>query len=182
VRASKFREDLYHRLNEFCIDVPPLRDRKEDIMLFARHFLQLTNEELGKDVKGFEPELEEVFKKYHWYGNLRELKNVIKKATLLADSDYIGLSSLPQEIVSYHFSGGERELVSPHPVPDARAKPAYAGRESSLKEAGIDAEYEMIVETLKKVNFNKSKAARLLNIDRKTLYNKMSQYRELKNQ
>ena len=182
VRTGKFREDLYHRLNEFCIDVLPLRDRKEDIMLFACHFLRLTNEELGKHVKGFEPELEVVFKNYHWYGNLRELKNVIKKATLLTDSDYIGLSSLPPEIVSHHFSGAGPETVSPHPVPDARTKPAYAGRESSLKEAGIDAEYEMIVETLKKVNFNKSKAARLLNIDRKTLYNKMSQYRELKNQ
>jgi len=182
VRAGKFREDLYHRFNEFCIDVPPLRDRKDDIMLFARHFLQLTNEELGKDVKGFAPELEEVFKNYHWYGNLRELKNVIKKATLLTETDYIGLSSLPQEIVSHHAPVAEKMLVSPHPVPeDGRLRP-MPQKESSLKEAGIDAEYEVIVETLKKVNFNKSKAAKLLNIDRKTLYNKMSQYRELKNQ
>lgn len=182
VRAGKFREDLYHRLNEFCIDVPPLRDRKEDIMIFARHFLRLTNEELGKHVKGFTEELEEAFKNYHWFGNLRELKNVIKKATLLAESDYIGPESLPQEIVSYRAPVVDRVLVSPHPVPDARVKPGHQGPGSSLKEAGIDAEYEMIVETLKKVNFNKSKAARLLNIDRKTLYNKMSQYRELKNQ
>jgi len=183
VRAGKFREDLYHRFNEFCIDVPPLRDRKEDIMVFARHFLRLTNEELNKNVKGFTEELEEAFKNYHWYGNLRELKNVIKKATLLTESEYIGIESLPHEIVSYRRSGHDQQaLVSPHPVPDARIKPVHNGRESSLKEAGIDAEYEMIVETLKKVNFNKSKAARLLNIDRKTLYNKMSQYRELKNQ
>ena len=183
VRAGKFREDLYHRFNEFCIDVPPLRDRKEDIMLFARHFLQLTNEELGKDVKGFNPGLEEVFKNYHWYGNLRELKNVIKKATLLTEADYIPLSCVPQEIVSYQGPGTDNTLVSPHPVThDMPLRTIYAGKESSLKEAGIDAEYEVIVETLKKVNFNKSKAAKLLNIDRKTLYNKMSQYRELKNQ
>ncbi|HEY4148608.1 MAG TPA: sigma-54 dependent transcriptional regulator, partial [Chitinophagaceae bacterium] len=181
VRAGKFREDLYHRFNEFCIDVPPLRDRKEDILLFARHFLQLTNEELGKEVKGFTPELEEVFKHYHWYGNLRELKNVIKKATLLAESDMIGLSSLPQEIVNYQAAAAS------HPAPAVHSAVAvlrsqHHGKESTLKEAGIDAEYEVIVETLKKVNFNKSKAAKLLNIDRKTLYNKMSQYRELKNQ
>ncbi len=180
VRAGKFREDLYHRFNEFCIDVPPLRDRKEDIMLFACHFLQLTNEELGKHVKGFTAELEEVFKHYHWYGNLRELKNVIKKATLLTETDCIPLSCVPQEIVSYHPAGTDHGFASPHPVPPSRPLPA--GREGSLKEAGIDAEYEVIVETLKKVNFNKSKAARLLNIDRKTLYNKMSQYRELRNQ
>jgi len=73
-------------------------------------------------------------------------------------------------------------VVSPHQTADGVEKTISAGRESPLKEAGIDAEYEVIVETLKKVNFNKSKAARLLNIDRKTLYNKMSQYRELKSQ
>ena len=184
VRAGKFREDLYHRFNEFCIDVPPLRDRKEDIMLFARHFLALTNEELGKDVKGFSPELEEVFKNYHWYGNLREMKNVIKKATLLAETDYIGLSALPQEIVNYQSATSDTTIIAPRP-PAADVLPKgvhHTGKESSLKEAGIDAEYEVIVETLKKVNFNKSKAAKLLNIDRKTLYNKMSQYREFKNQ
>ncbi len=182
VRAGKFREDLYHRFNEFCIDVPPLRDRKEDIMLFARHFLQLTNEELGKDVKGFNPELEEVFKQYHWYGNLRELKNVIKKATLLAESDIIDPSSLPQEIVNYQAAAASHSATPVHSTCGAVLRTPHHAKESSLKEAGIDAEYEVIVETLKKVNFNKSKAAKLLNIDRKTLYNKMSQYRELKNQ
>lgn len=182
VRAGKFREDLYHRFNEFCIDVPPLRDRKEDIMLFAHHFLQLTNEELGKHVRGFTAELEEVFKNYHWYGNLRELKNVIKKATLLAETDVIGLSSLPQEIVHYHSAAIGHTPVSAHAAGVPGLRSVHHGKESTLKEAGIDAEYEVIVETLKKVNFNKSKAAKLLNIDRKTLYNKMSQYRELKNQ
>src|SRR5687767_14975552 len=70
-KRGKFREDLFHRFNEFSMTIPPLRDRKSDIMIFARHFLNLTNDELNKKVKGFSPEVEEIFQKYIWYGNLR---------------------------------------------------------------------------------------------------------------
>ena len=100
-RSGKFREDLYHRFNEFSIEIPPLRERHEDIMVFANHFLQTTNEELGKQVKGFDPDVEEIFKKYVWYGNLRELKNVIKRATLLTEGDFIEARTLPFEISNY---------------------------------------------------------------------------------
>ena len=100
-RSGKFREDLYHRFNEFSIEILPLRERRDDIMLFATHFLQTTNEELGKQVKGFEPDVEEIFKKYVWYGNLRELKNVIKRATLLTEGDFIEARTLPFEISNY---------------------------------------------------------------------------------
>ena len=86
-RTDKFREDLYHRFNEFSIEIPPLRERPDDIMLFANHFLKVTNQELEKDVHSFSPDVEEIFKKYIWYGNLRELKNVIKRATLLSETD-----------------------------------------------------------------------------------------------
>src|SRR4029078_2119014 len=88
-RKGKFREDLYHRFNEFSIEVPPLRERKDDILVFARHFLAQTNKELEKNVKGLSKEVEDIFKNYIWYGNLRELKNVIKRATLLAEGSYI---------------------------------------------------------------------------------------------
>src|SRR5882757_1522305 len=91
----RFREDLYHRFNEFTITVPPLRERKDDIKIFAQHFLALTNNELGKDVKGFTPEVDEIFRNYIWYGNLRELKNVIKRVVLLTDNEYIEARSLP---------------------------------------------------------------------------------------
>src|SRR3954465_10402984 len=84
-RKGKFREDLYHRFNEFSIDVPPLRERKDDIMTFARHFLAITNLELGKNISDFSPEVENIFRNYIWHGNLRELRNVIKRATLLTD-------------------------------------------------------------------------------------------------
>ncbi len=192
-QKGKFREDLYHRFNEFTIEVPPLRKRKEDIMTFARHFLAKANEGLGKNVKGFSPEVEEIFRSYIWHGNLRELKNVVKRAALLTDGEYIEDRSLPFEITNFaklQFEGdAETDHALMDPVPELRtpvAEPAvfpkpFGGEGNSLKEASIDLEYELILKTLKEVNFNKSKAARLLNIDRKTLYNKIKLYQELNN-
>jgi two-component system response regulator HydG len=191
VRRGKFREDLYHRFNEFSIDVPPLRQRPDDVMLFANHFLHQTNMELGKNIRRFSPEVENIFRTYVWYGNLRELRNVIKRATLLSDGEEIEATSLPFEIS--HFSKLQFDMQpEPVPVTNSNIPASYAevsdsgsGRglsETTLKGASIDAEYEMILKALKKVNFNKSKAAKLLNIDRKTLYNKMKQYQEFNNQ
>jgi two-component system, NtrC family, response regulator HydG len=184
-RTGKFREDLYHRFNEFSIEIPPLRERRDDIMLFAAHFLQTTNEELGKEVKGFDPDVEEIFKKYVWYGNLRELKNVIKRATLLTEGDSIEARTLPFEISNYSkLQFGDQSAASVSPSsPESKQTPngKINLNESSLKEASIDAEYEMILQALKESNYNKSKAAQLLKIDRKTLYNKMTLYEEMKN-
>lgn len=199
-RKGKFREDLFHRFNEFSIVVPPLRERKDDILVFARHFLTITNKELGKNVKGLSREVEEIFRNYVWYGNLRELKNVIKRATLLAEGQYIEAHTLPFEISNFSKLQFEELFEMPAAVPENRpvemstpSTPATyneiplsrstssTGGELSLKNASIDAEYETIIEALKKSNFNKSKAAKLLNIDRKTLYNKMKQYQEFNN-
>jgi two-component system response regulator HydG len=188
VRRGKFREDLYHRFNEFSIDVPPLRQRPDDIMLFANHFLQQTNAELGKNVRRFSNEVESIFRSYVWYGNLRELKNVIKRATLLSDSEEIEANSLPFEISHFSKLQFERQPeadVTNSMIPSPFTEVSDNSRsisETTLKGASIDAEYEMILKALKKVNFNKSKAAKLLNIDRKTLYNKMKQYQEFNNQ
>src|SRR4051794_9717584 len=188
-KKGKFREDLFHRFNEFSIDVPPLRNRPDDIMLFASHFLQTTNQELGKRIKRFSPEVESIFRTYVWYGNLRELKNVIKRATLLSDGEEIEASSLPFEISNFNKLQFDHQ---PEPVtnsfnqiasmPEVVENSRQPLSETTLKGASIDAEYEMILKALKKVNFNKSKAAKLLNIDRKTLYNKMKQYQEFNNQ
>ena len=186
-RTNKFREDLYHRFNEFSIEVPPLRERKEDIMLFANHFLQVTNLELGKKISGFSPEVEDIFKQYAWFGNLRELKNVVKRATLLTETEWIEARSLPFEISNFNKlqfvdmpASQITPAASPQPYPSEHGR-NYRVSEISLKEASIDAEYEMILRALKLSNYNKSKAAQLLKIDRKTLYNKMSQYEELQN-
>ncbi len=183
-RKGKFREDLYHRFNEFGIEIPPLRERKEDIMLFARHFLSQTNRELDKKVVGFTEEVEAIFKSYIWYGNLRELKNVIKRATLLTDGDLIEARSLPFEISNFNKLQFDDMPAAAQPAVSRPSAPSYQSipiEEIDLKHASLDAEYEMIMQALKKSNFNKSKAAQLLNIDRKTLYNKMKQYKELNN-
>ncbi|WAC12296.1 sigma-54-dependent transcriptional regulator [Dyadobacter pollutisoli] len=177
-RNGKFREDLYYRFNEFTIEVPALRNRKDDMMLFANSFLETTNVELNKNVIGFSEEVKNDFINYSWPGNLRELKNVIKRATLLSDGDLIEEKSLPFEIVNY------KKLKDLDDEPNILAATlpgavdALDGDDSkpSLKTVANEAEYDMIMQVLRDVNFNKSKAARLLNIDRKTLYNKMKQF------
>ena len=180
-RKGNFREDLYYRFNEFSIDVPPLRDRKSDIMVFAQFFLDKTNAELGKQVNGFAPEVEKAFWSYPWPGNLREMRNVIKRATLMSEGDWIDARTLPFELLNH-----DRLLVM-EPAPQTVSEPSYATAapvvppvvaatvqtRANLKLASADAEYEVIINALRKVNFNKSKAAELLGIDRKTLYNKM---------
>lgn len=199
-KKGKFREDLYHRFNEFSIEVPPLRERKYDVMIFAKFFLKNTNDELSKNIKGFSSEVEAIFKSYVWPGNLRELKNVVKRATLLCDTDYIMPTVLPFEITNFsklQFGETTEEAPSVIQVKQAEPEPIAANfispspilpepvftkqleiNEHSLKGASIDAEYEMIVEALRKANYNKSKAAKILNVDRKTLYNKMKQYKQ----
>lgn len=169
---GKFREDLYHRFNEFSIDLPALRERNEDIMLFAEFFLRNANAELGKNIEGFVPEVEKIFLDYNWPGNLREMNNIIKRAALLTSKDVITLETLPQEIIfqsKFNLIDDNKEhTISSKDMPD-------------LKSAALHAEYEKILEVLRKVNFNKSKAALILNIDRKTLYNKMKTFNLLVN-
>ncbi|MCF4100428.1 sigma-54 dependent transcriptional regulator [Gillisia sp. M10.2A] len=152
VKEGNFREDLYHRLNEFSIQVPALRDRSDDLMLFAEHFLDEANTELEKDVVGFSEEAIEAFQNYSWPGNLRELKNMVKRAVLLTQEDIIPLKVLPHEISAAK-----------------KTDESYGLFKSKNEEA-------MILDALEKANGNKSKAARLLSIDRKTLYNKLKQY------
>jgi two-component system response regulator HydG len=165
-----FREDLYHRFNEFSIDLPPLRERNQDIIIFADFFLKNANEELSKNITGFAPEVEKVFLDYSWPGNLREMNNVIKRAALLASKEQITLETLPHEIIFHaKFSMSEDGKNDIKNTLIQRGMP-------ELKSAALHAEYEKILEVLRKVNFNKSKAATLLNIDRKTLYNKMKTF------
>ncbi|WP_276498570.1 sigma-54-dependent transcriptional regulator [Pontibacter litorisediminis] len=168
VSNGQFREDLYHRLNEFKINIPALRERDGDVVLFADHFLQQANRELEKQVEGFDAAAEEALLKYSWPGNLRELKNVVKRAVLLAKSEFVTLQELPHEIVSYT------------PAPQQPAAVSYTSAadpmETDLKSINERNEREMILAMLERVKYNKSKAARLLNIDRKTLYNKLKLY------
>jgi two-component system response regulator HydG len=173
-RKGKFREDLYHRFNEFSISLPPLRNRKDDILKFAEFFLEKTNAELGKNVAGFDDEVLNTFIQYSWPGNLREFRNVVRRAVLLTGAgEKIAKATMPWEITNGNILLHENdEQVS------TISRPASRKKELDLKDAASQAEYETIMAVLQKVNFNKKKAAEMLNIDRKTLYNKINHFQE----
>jgi two-component system response regulator HydG len=164
VKEGKFREDLYHRLNEFKIQLSPLRERKEDIMHFAHHFLAKANHALSKNAQGFSAAAADLITNYYWHGNLRELNNVVKRAVLLTQGDTVQLDSLPQEIV--HANN----------APASTNGHVEEEKVGLLKSIAGSAERQAIIDVLEKANYNKSKAAELLKIDRKTLYNKLKLY------
>lgn len=174
-RKGKFREDLYHRFNEFSISLPSLRNRREDILDFAEFFLEKTNAELEKNVVGFEEDVLDTFLQYSWPGNLREFRNVVRRAVLLTDpGKKINKATLPWEITIGNILAYESyEPVNSSPVSTTLRK-----KDLDLKDAASQAEYETIMTVLQKVNFNKKKAAEMLNIDRKTLYNKIKHFQE----
>ncbi len=169
VKDGKFREDLYYRLNEFMVELSPLRERKEDISVYANHFLNIANSELEKSITGFEKATLNKLMNYYWHGNLRELKNVVKRAVLLSTEDEINETALPTEIISptYDFSVANNDEDS---------------KITDLKSVAEAAEKKAILKVLEQVGYNKTKAANVLKIDRKTLYNKMESYNiDLKN-
>ena len=153
VKNGDFREDLYHRINEFSIQSPSLKDRDEDLMVFADYFLEKANQQLNKDIIGFSPEVVTIFQNYNWPGNLRELQNCVKRATLLSQGDFIKSDVLPAEFFQTQ-------------------KQQNTGGSFSLS----DNEKEAIIQALNRTQNNKSEAAKLLKITRKTLYNKLKQY------
>ncbi len=156
VRNSTFREDLYHRVNEFSIRVPALRNRGEDLPLFIDHFIKQSNKELSKSIEGVSPQTMAIFRTYKWPGNLREMKNTIKRAVLLAKGPFIEVDHIPEEM--------RHTEVTP------------VKQEKELRAMNEANEKELIIKTLKEVKYNKSKAAGILNIDRKTLYMKIARY------
>lgn len=161
VRKGEFREDLYHRLNEFKLRVPSVKERGDDLYEFLNFFREAANTELQRQVKTFDEEVLKLFENYDWPGNLREMKNVVKRAVLLSKEDKITLNTIPAEMIDNMRSLETKEKTAG--VYDLKA----------LQEVQ---EREMILKTLQEVRFNKSKAARILNIDRKTLYLKMDKY------
>jgi two-component system response regulator HydG len=153
IENGVFREDLYHRINEFSIEVPPLRDRIDDLEEFAYYFLKQADEELGKDVKRISAEAIDILKQHRWDGNLRELRNVIRRATLFAENEEITVENLPV-------------LVSRH-------QKDYLNDDMALRPGDEKGQIEA---ALRKARGNKTVAAKLLQVDRKTLYNKMHLY------
>ncbi len=157
IADGEFREDLFHRLNEFTLHMPDLKDRGEDILLFANFFLDQANRELERNIVGFDAAASEALLDYPWPGNLRELKNVVKRATLLAQDTVIH----------------KPDLGGPF---DAGRQDNPANPDALLPLHDKDSERERIVQALEAARHNKARAARLLGIDRKTLYNKIKAY------
>jgi len=150
IKAGKFREDLYYRLKVVSIDLPPLRERKQDILLLADHFLRKYTEENKKEKKTFSPEVIEFMLNYSWPGNVRELENMIEHSVILSQNPAITLAELPQDIV--------------YPCPE--------------EEKTIDAVMKNhILNVLKETEGNITKAAKILGVQRMTLYNKLRKYK-----
>ena len=151
IEKGAFRQDLYHRINEFTLRMPELKDRREDILLFANFFLDQANRELDKQLIGFDDAASKALLEYHWPGNLRQMKNAVRRATLLAQDQLITLKELTelQQITHSHVG---------------------------LPLRNEETEKHQIIEALRQTGNNKSRAAQLLGIDRKTLYNKLKLY------
>lgn len=170
VESGRFREDLYYRLNEFEINIPPLRERMEDLEPFINFFIQETNDDLNKEIRGVSPALLKKFMAYSWPGNLRELKNVIRRGCLMAGREITPdcMAEDFMEKLNAEFKSREFQDKLPENAPD-----------SGLKYKSVVAEYEEILKVLEEEKYNKSRAAQRLNINRKTLYNKISTYNKL---
>ena len=157
ISKGNFREDLYHRINEFTLRMPALKDRQEDILLFANFFLDQANRELDRHLIGFDAAASEAMQNYSWPGNLRQRKNIVKRATLLAHGDFISIRELGDEILE-------------HATPDAQQM------QHSFVLHDEETEKQRILNALQQTGNNKTKAAQLLGVDRKTLYNKLKLY------
>lgn len=153
IEKGTFREDLYHRINEFTLRMPQLKDRREDILLFANFFLDQANREMDKHLTGFDEKACRALLEYHWPGNLRQMKNIVRRATLLAQGKFITTDELS-------------DLQEPAPPPVLAGIPLR----------NEETEKQHIIEALRQTGYNKSRAALLLGIDRKTLYNKLKLY------
>jgi DNA-binding NtrC family response regulator len=167
VESGQMREDLYFRLNEFTITIPPLRERRDDIPYLAKRFMDLTNKELQKNVQRLSEYCLEALLSYNWPGNVRQLRSVIRRAVLLAD-----------DIIT------EKHLdIKRAPVPGLAFTPKIQGTpwdELSLREivhrSVVSVEREVLLQAMKHTRGNKAKAARLLQIDYKTIHTKLKQF------
>ena len=158
VNGGEFRKDLYYRLKVMVLDIPPLRDRREDILLLANVFIEGNNQELGRNIRGMHPEAKELLLNYSWPGNIRELKNVLERAMILCAAEMISAEHLPIELREHQGSSFRSPSLDP--------------TEFSLEAM----ERKHIFEVLSMVNGNRSKAARSLGISRSTLREKMKKY------
>jgi len=160
IQDKKFREDLYYRINVIPINIPPLRDRSEDIPLFINYFLAKYNKELNKNIKYMTGEALKVFQEYSWPGNIRELENLIERIVTLSKDDHIDTAHLPKDIV--HSNAGSNG--------------AFSLEEGSLMKAVRNFEKNIVIEALRYCNGNQTSTAKTLGIHRTTLISKLEAY------
>ncbi len=160
VAAGRFREDLYYRLNVLLIQVPPLRERIDDVPLLIEHFIKRNNAKLGTRIKGIDPRARKLLLSYHWPGNVRELENLIERAVVLADGEVLGPDDIPERV---------------HESPDSVARVLHSG-ELSIKKASRVVEESLIRRALDKTRGNRTAAARLLEISHRALLYKIKDY------
>jgi transcriptional regulator with PAS, ATPase and Fis domain len=167
IRNKQFREDLYYRLQVLQLDVPPLRERLQDISLLVKFFVEKFNRIFGKKVQTIAPEVADILNSYHWPGNIRQLENVMERAFNMVEAEEI----LPEHLPAYLW-----ELLKPQKMP-VRDVAARIGLNANLADAKQKLERQQIKETLDKTRGNKSEAARLMGITRTTLYQKLQKYK-----
>ncbi len=160
VKKGRFREDLFYRLNVVPVNLPPLRERKEDVQLLIEHFLKIYNEKNSRTVQGFHPRALDAMMRYSWPGNIRELENVVERAVILARDDYIPFSELPEAV---RGEAGESYTVQ---VRD--------GLQSGITIREM--EKELIIKTLEDNEGNRTRSAGILGITRRTLQHKLKEY------
>jgi len=178
IQRGEFREDLYFRLNVIPIQVPPLRDRREDIPLLVQHFARRTSEEHNLKPKRFEPRAIEALQRYRWRGNIRELRNAIERLMIMAPADVVRLEDLPAEM---RGDGVLRPVTADVSAAASQARPAETGASTTpapgtLREFKEAAERAFLVEKLRENNWNISKTAEALDTPRSNLYKKLEQY------
>ena len=155
VEEGEFREDLYYRLNVVVVNLPPLRERGDDIVLLLTHYLAVFNEENGKQIEGFTPEAVEILCAYRWPGNIRELRNLVERMVVLARGKVLDVKDIPAH-VREQATGNEIRLDADLTVEEM--------------------ERRMIIQALEKTNGNRTKAAEKLGISRRTLHRKLNEY------
>lgn len=166
VSQGTFRNDLYYRLNEFELHIPSLRERMDDLEVFTSAFLKQAEVEFNKPNLTIDPEVLKAFKGYSWPGNLRELRNIVRRSALLAKNRMINMNDIPKGLLAPvdenpKFSGSLLEKQS---------------KRFDIKVGSKELERELIIAALEKTKYNKTKAAKELNIDRSTLYSKLRSY------
>jgi two-component system response regulator AtoC len=171
VKQGKFRDDLYYRLNEFLIEIPRLCEREGDIAVFANYFLEKTNLELKKNIRGISSEAMKLLFNYKWPGNIRELKNTIRRAALVAVSDQI----TPADILLEQTGSGQNTGVPMHEDLVSSVMDGTISLKGMVNKVASEIEKELIKKALLKTGGNKSKAAKLLKIERVTLYAKIKE-------